>query len=142
MTWKPTDPASHPVDYFVPNFGVDHEIKATAKHTAEVEKTLGTTWTPVKDEDDKWVVPTETAQFNLLQTGAEMKREPLLTWEATEPASHPINYFVPNFGVDHDIKGSEVNTAEAEKALGTTWTPTKDKDDKWIVPTEDAFFKI
>ena len=66
LTWKPTDPASHPVDYFVPNFGVDHEIKATQKHTAETEQTLGTTWTPTKDDDDKWVVPTETAQFHLL----------------------------------------------------------------------------
>ena len=32
LTWKPTDPASHPVDYFVPNFGVDHEIIATHSH--------------------------------------------------------------------------------------------------------------
>jgi hypothetical protein len=32
LTWKPTDPASHPVDYAVPNFGVDHEINASHAH--------------------------------------------------------------------------------------------------------------
>ena len=38
LTWKPTDPASHPVDYFVPNFGVDHDIIATQNHEKVVSK--------------------------------------------------------------------------------------------------------
>lgn len=33
----------------------------------------------------------------------QIQREPLLTWKAKDPASHPVNYFVPNFGMDHDI---------------------------------------
>ena len=134
LTWAPTEPASHPINYPVPNFGVDHEILATSKHTAQAEKQLGITWTPTQDEDGVWDTPTETAQFHLLQTGSNIRREPLLTWEATEPASHPINYFVPNFGLDHDIKAS-LKHSEG-------WTPVKDKDDEWVVPKEDAFFKI
>ena len=134
LTWAPTEPATHPINYPVPNFGVDHEILASHKHLAEAEKTLKHTWTPTQDEDGVWDVPTETASFKLLQTGANIQREPLLTWKPTDPASHPVDYFVPNFGMDHEIKAS----LEHSKA----WTPVKDEDDEWIVPKEDAFFKI
>ena len=52
-----------------------------------------------------------------------------------------INYKVPNFGVDHDIKATQKHEKDTSKKLGA-WNPKKDKDDKWIVPTEDAFFRI
>ena len=42
----------------------------------------------------------------LINGASALKREPLLTWAPTEPATHPINYFVPNFGLDHDIHAS------------------------------------
>lgn len=33
LSWAPKTPAEHgPVDYFVPDFGVDHEIAATHKN--------------------------------------------------------------------------------------------------------------
>ena len=32
-----------------------------------------------------------------------VKREPLLTWSPKAPKSHPDDYFVPNFGLDHDV---------------------------------------
>jgi len=32
-----------------------------------------------------------------------IEREPLLTWAPTPPKTHPMDYFVPNFGIDHDI---------------------------------------
>ena len=38
---------------------------------------------------------------------------------------HPMNYFVPNFGVDRDIAATEKAIAAAEKKLKYTWTPTK-----------------
>lgn len=34
------------------------------------------------------------------------------------PKSHPVDYFVPNFGVDHDIKDLQHNLASAEKLYG------------------------
>lgn len=56
-----------------------------------------------------------------VQLDEETEREPLLTWAATAPAdSHPINYFVPNFGVDHDISTSILNTKSTEKILNHT----------------------
>ena len=44
-----------------------------------------------------------------------VEREPLLTWEPSPPKTHPINYFVPNFGADSDINASKKNLADAEK---------------------------
>ena len=52
-----------------------------------------------------------------------------------------IGYKVPNFGVDHDIKATQKHEKDTSKKLGA-WNPKKDKDDKWIVPTENAFFRI
>ena len=43
-----------------------------------------------------------------------------------------MNYFVPNFWKDHDIKQSEDNAESAEKQLGHTFTPTFDEEkDEW-----------
>ena len=61
----------------------------------------------------------------------QIAREPLLTWEPTLPATHPMNYFVPNFGVDHEIAASTKNEAAASGKLGHQWTPVKDEDDEW-----------
>ena len=39
-----------------------------------------------------------------------LQREPLLTWKPREKKSdHPVDYFVPNFGADSDIKSSFTN---------------------------------
>ncbi len=55
--------------------------------------------------------------FNLIQ------REPLLTWAPTpHPSPYPVDYAVPNFGVDHDIASTAAHTAKAEGTLGK-WTP-------------------
>ena len=56
--------------------------------------------------------------------------------------THDMDYFVPNFGLDHDMLHTAAHEAAASKALGHVWTPTKDEDDKWILPKEDAFFKL
>jgi hypothetical protein len=34
---------------------------------------------------------------------------------------HPKDYFVPNFGMDHDIVASESNLKNAEKSLKHSW---------------------
>lgn len=54
-----------------------------------------------------------------------------------------MNYFVPDFGKDHDIKQSENSATAAEGKLGHTFTPKYDEEkDVWVVPTEDAEFKL
>jgi hypothetical protein len=100
LTWKPKAPSSHPTDYFVPNFGADHEIAASHEHSKAAETSLKHEWNPTQNEDGKWIVPEPDRDFqpthNYLQLNSE--REPLLTWEPKNSGSHPMNYYVPNFG--------------------------------------------
>jgi hypothetical protein len=37
---KENAPKSHPMDYFVPNFGIDEDIATTQSHIAEQEQLL------------------------------------------------------------------------------------------------------
>lgn len=107
LTWAPTPPKTHPINYFVPNFGVDYEISDSQNNMNAAEKSLSHTWNYDFDPDHKMNTEIE---FRLLQTDSELntdskvdsesKREPLLTWAPTPPKTHPINYFVPDFGVD------------------------------------------
>merc|ERR1719329_127086 len=67
-------------------------------------------------------------------------REPLLTWAPTAKKGHPVDYFVPNFGNDHEMATQASNVAVTEAALKHTWTPKRDADDeKWVVPTFSEF---
>ena len=65
------DPIKYPINYSVPDFGTDSDMLHTAANEKAAAEQLGHTWTPEKDPvTDKWVVPTEDAEFKLLQTGA------------------------------------------------------------------------
>jgi hypothetical protein len=48
---------------------------------------------------------------------------------------HPIDYPVPNFGMDHDIKATEASIKQAEGSVDHVWKPTENKDGTWNVPT-------
>ena len=46
-----------------------------------------------------------------------------------------MDYFVPQFGVDHDIVASQAHEAASEASLAQKWELTKDEaSGKWIVP--------
>ena len=53
----------------------------------------------------------------------QLQREPLLTWAPTAPKSHPVDYFVPNFGQDVDIKEAQKHIKDAEVMLKHPWNP-------------------
>ena len=44
-----------------------------------------------------------------LTQAVSIRREPLLSFEPTEPAGHPVNYFVPDFGISHEIEYTQNN---------------------------------
>ena len=89
----------HDKDYFVPNFGVDHDVITTQNNLKNAETSLGHTWKLAQQEKQsipacnsytfpKCVSEAETAAPEKLQ--ADMDK-------------HDKDYFVPNFGVDHDV---------------------------------------
>ncbi len=59
-----------------------------------------------------------------LQLDSDIQREPLLAYGSVETAqphpgiNYPINYSVPNFGVDSDILDSQQNLFHTEIDLG------------------------
>jgi len=58
---------------------------------------------------------------SFVQTDAELNREPLLTWAPTIPKTHPMNYFVPNFGLDHDMIETKKSADLEEKLQKHDW---------------------
>jgi hypothetical protein len=73
-----------------------------------------------------------------------MERDPLLSRGAVETAApkekrnYPINYYVPNFGVDSDIASTQNNEKNAASHLGS-WNPKKGTNGKYDVPKEVEF---
>lgn len=143
--WKKPGPG-HPKDYFVPDFGLDEDIVQTQANIADQEKIHGP-WVPKKDENGFWIVPQAAKgdsynyktdgkaasnptpppppaadfipELGFLQIESDpicSSADPLCTQPI--PKSHPVNYFVPNFGVDQDILSTQTHLKQSEKLLG------------------------
>jgi hypothetical protein len=95
---------------------MEHDIKASNEHTEAAEASQKHTWEPKKDEDGKWVDLPQAENYNRLRRDfaqlksenlVQLDREPLLSWKPkADMDKHDKDYFVPNFGKDHDIKAS------------------------------------
>lgn len=138
---KKDRPAPHPTDYFVPNFGIDKDIKDSLAHTAAAEKKLNSKWRPVQDDNGAWIVPgpdvnkAYKANVQLEETvdadvKVETESDPICSSAGCNYASekgtktHPMNYFVPNFGQDHEnVVTTDNSLAWAEKNLKHKWNP-------------------
>ena len=99
------------------------------------EKKLGT-WTLPKEEDKKALAQEPK------NTPSEKKSDPICPSsgcpEPKKVDGHPVNYKVPDFGMDHDIKDSLKNMKDQEAAKGT-WTVKRDADGKIVdLPTASA----
>lgn len=145
--------ASHPKDYFVPNFGVDHDIIHTQDHIKQQEELQGHVWVPQQDENGVWIVPeaADNRSYTHVEDGRHAYREESAKFVqiASDPIcssaaancpsevtakSHPKDYFVPNFGVDHDILHTQEHIRQQESRLDHEWVPEQDENGVWIVP--------
>jgi hypothetical protein len=86
---------------------LDHDIKVTNTNLANAEEVLGTT---------------------MLQTKSSAQSDPICSSAGCDqykwpeaPAGHPIDYTVPNFGVDTDIVAGFQSLAAAEKIRNHKW---------------------
>lgn len=144
----PAGPAGHPVDYFVPNFGQDHEIKAGFNAIKQAEKQLGVEWKWTKPEKEEVVEPymrremdpdiaaTQKHLADAEQTYGpwdvqtlQLESDPICDSSGcnqynhpplpeTAAPTHPMDYPVPNFGVDQEILDSMASLSEAEEQRG------------------------
>jgi hypothetical protein len=140
-TWVPVLkkdlPDGPPKDYKVANFGVDQDVKDTLAHVAAEETRLKHKWTPKQDENGVWIVPEPInnkaySYASLVQTGEQsdpMCSSAGCTYAArANKKTHPMNYFVPNFGKDHLIRDTDNSVDWAENYLNHTWVPKIKKD--------------
>ena len=123
-------PKAPPRDYFVPNFGVDHDIKMTELNIGEAEQQHGQSLAvepaaaPIKRNyfvpnfgvDNEIVATQEHLAQSEKLIGQKMNAESL-----TPPAPFKNGYFVPNFGMDNEISTSLDNTKQAEAQLKVDW---------------------
>jgi len=116
----------HPVDYFVPNFGVDKEIKNTDHSITDSEAKLGHFWNikmkPDAEPPRNYFVPDfgvdNDVKTTLAHAGvAEAKYG---HWDVLKkaPGDPPRNYAVPNFGMDKEIKNTQQSIWDTEAKLG------------------------
>lgn len=119
MTASFKKPKGHPVDYYVPNFGLDHDILTAQKNIKDQEKKHGV-WTPKQDDNGVWQVPTAAPNssytYRLLQLDSQidLQDDPICSSAGCTQYQHkkkkpeyPIDYPVPNFGGDHSIAATD-----------------------------------
>jgi len=86
----------------------------------------------------------QLSEKELVQLDAEAESDPICSSAgcnyASEkgPKTHPMNYFVPNFGRDRDIIGTDLSLAWAEKNVGHRWNwvkpPKKEPEPDFRIP--------
>lgn len=141
--WTPTEKAKgHDVDYKVPNFGVDEDIKAAQASISQAQDTLDHDWNPSQDKNGYWNVPQpfDNKSYSYadtsvnVQLAAETESDPICSsagctqYEHPKLETYPMDYPVPNFGVDHGILAAENSISAAEKQLNHKWVPTPKGD--------------
>jgi len=132
----------------VPNFGLDKDVVDTQAHIAAQEAKHGK-WTPTQDDNGVWIVPgaADNKSYtykSLVQLEADAESDPICSSAGCDYASekgaktHPMNYFVPNFGRDADLNHTDNSLDWAERNLKHKWNwvkPTKKEDAKdYFVP--------
>ena len=139
------DPQDHKVNYFVPNFGQDSDIKSSFKNMAKAEEDLKhelkASFDPEEEPKRNYFVPHFGEDNEIKYTKKNIAdAEKALGHEydtSPKPDDPKRNYFVPNFGEDDEIKYTKVNIAAAEKALGheyDTSDPAADPKRNYFVP--------
>jgi len=110
-----TDPG-YPVDYPVPNLGMDHDIEHSIKHMNDLEEEHGT-WTLPPTP------PGAAAQTRSVPacTSNGCQNDTVDPYTRTTPSDYPIDYKVNDLGIDHDVKHSMKSMSDAEGQLGHKW---------------------
>jgi hypothetical protein len=121
-------PDARPKDYFVPDFGLEDDIVDAIDNIKSEETRLKHKWTPEQDENGVWIVPeafnNKSYTYNAAQTTEpvsivqkesiqeqEQSSDPICSsagypCDSKKKSGHPVDYKVPNFGVDEDIKNT------------------------------------
>ena len=141
---KPDKKPEADPDFRIPDFGLDEDVVWTQENIANQQKVLDHEWNPVQDENGVWVVPTAfdnksytyAADKANVQLDADAESDPICSSAGCNHPSqkgaktHPVDYFVPNFGKDQHIKESDASLEWAQKNLKHVWNYVPKKEEK------------
>lgn len=110
------------MNYPVPDFGVEPDIIATQKNIVNAQNSLDHDWVYPKDG---YNVGWATNNKEFIQTESNIARDPLLSKDASPLLVHqkpayagqPVDYFVPDFGISHEIGYTQESIKNAETQL-------------------------
>ena len=133
--YKDEGKSDHDIDYFVPNFGQDEDVKATLKFAQEAETDLDHQWIipegkPKPGPPKDYFVPNfgidheiKANNEDLAVAEAQLKHKLVIPKssavrenEDVPPAQMPANRVL-----DNDVKITLANSEAAEKSLDHTW---------------------
>jgi len=84
-----------------------------------------------------WELPNDSNVMLAMQSDPICSSAGCTQYKQPEVESHPMDYFVPNFGVDHDIKDSFQGLKISEEQLKHNWDFKFIEKPKW-----EAGFKV
>jgi hypothetical protein len=182
---QPAGPPQHPMDYFVPNFGMDKDVIATETNEKVASALVGHAWSfktpeswekyrnhakdaeynydPALSEDMvtsqnsaaiatsqygpnyKWGLEPDAPALLQLQSDPICSSAGCTQYKQPEgPAPHPMDYFVPNFGLDKkDVLWTAENERIASALVGHAWSfKTPESWEKWRNRAKDAEYNF
>ena len=172
---QPAGTPPPPMDYFVPNFGMDHDIIASENNEKIASALVGHAWAFKTPESfEKYRLRAKDAPYNFdpalsedmvtNQTSmkiaenqygnpismVQLQSDPICSSagctqykQPDGPKPHPMDYFVPNFGMDHDVVASENNEKIASALVGHSWAfKTPESWEKYRNRAKDADYNF
>ena len=125
--------APYPVDYFIPNWGQDEDVKSALSFAQQAETYMGVTWTPGPGEDKikrNYFVPNFGKDHDIVDSAASLgASETALKHKFVIPKSErahdlgvPAVHLPPNSNkLDSDVVTTLKNEKAASESLGQKW---------------------
>ena len=128
--------APYKVDYFVPNWGQDEDVKSALSFAQQAETDLGVTWTPVDTSKDgsppkNYFVPNFGVDHDIVDNAASLaasetslKHKLVIpkTTKAKDLGVPPVHKAPWAEKLDADVVTTLKNEKAASSALGQKWT--------------------
>ena len=132
----------YPVDYAVPNFGMQTDIEAGLNHIKKAESDLDHKWIIVKPGDPPpkdYPVPNFGMDRDIAGGLANIKvAEGIIDhkwkWKPDEylkPKNHVVPYFMEGSTLDKDVQDTLAHATAAEGTTGKKWTGWWNNDGEW-----------
>ena len=133
--------APYPVDYFIPNWGQDEDVKSALAFAQQAESDQGVTWTPTKaakgPKRDYFVpnfgvdheIVENANSLSVSETALKHKLKIPKSTRAKDTGVPPVHTGPDSEKLDADVVTTLKNEKAASESLGQKWTIDWGKDE-------------